>query len=209
MKKVFLSIVLMLIAAVGMQAEIKFGVRGGYNITKMSFNESVMSADNKAGFYIGPTVKIGLPMNFALDASLLYDQRDSDPEIYMTEGDNALYDTKYPDLTRKALAVPVNLRMSFGLGSLANVFILAGPQLDVNLGSDISVEELEWNWKKSTYSVNVGAGLLLANRVEVKFNYNIPCSDSGSFSIKNAASAAKDGIKGKTGAWQIGAAVYF
>lgn len=208
MKKVFLSVVLMLIAAVGMQAEIKFGLRGGYNITTMSFNKSVISPENKAGFYIGPTVKIGLPMNFALDASLLYDQRDSDPDINYI-GVDAFSDEKYPNLTRKTMALPLNLRMSFGLGSLANVFILAGPQLDVNLGSDISVEELEWNWKKSTYSVNVGAGLLLANRVEVKFNYNIPCSDSGSFSIKNAASAAKDGIKGKTGAWQIGAAVYF
>lgn len=207
MKKVFLSIVLMLIAAVGMQAEIKFGLRGGYNITTMSFNKSVISPENKAGFYIGPTVKIGLPMNFALDASLLYDQRDSDPDIYI--GADAFSDEKYPNLTRKTMALPLNLRMSFGLGSLANVFILAGPQFDFNLGSDISVEELEWNWKKSTYSVNVGAGLLLANRVEVKFNYNIPCSDSGSFNIKDAAAAAQDGMKGKTGAWQIGAAVYF
>ena len=63
MKKLF-SLVLVVSAmlfATEAGAQIKFGVKGGLNVTDMSFNSKVLSASNRTGFYIGPTVKFTLP----------------------------------------------------------------------------------------------------------------------------------------------------
>ena len=56
MKKLF-SLVLVVSAmlfATEAGAQIKFGVKGGLNVTDMSFNSKVLSASNRTGFYIGP-----------------------------------------------------------------------------------------------------------------------------------------------------------
>ena len=43
---------------------LKFGVKGGLNISKMSFSKDVFDSDNKTGFYVGPTIKLSLPLGF-------------------------------------------------------------------------------------------------------------------------------------------------
>ena len=66
----------MLLAATSAQAQIKFGLKGGLNVTDMSLSRKVFDADNQAGFFIGPTVKFTLPvMGLGIDAAALYDQR--------------------------------------------------------------------------------------------------------------------------------------
>ena len=69
------KILMLLFAAVALslpsQAQVKFGLKGGLNLTSMSFNKSSAenAIKNKAGFFIGPTVKIGLPVTgLSLDA---------------------------------------------------------------------------------------------------------------------------------------------
>ena len=54
MKKIISLVVL--VAAVTMTAQaqgVKFGVKGGLNITKMSISKDVADADNQTGFYVG------------------------------------------------------------------------------------------------------------------------------------------------------------
>ena len=38
-----------------------------------------ISGISKTGFYLGPTLKLGLPLGFDIDASLLYNQLEADP----------------------------------------------------------------------------------------------------------------------------------
>ena len=65
---------LMLYAATA-QAQIKFGVKGGLNVTRMSFDRAVFDESNQAGFYFGPTMKVGLPITgISIIGALLYDQ---------------------------------------------------------------------------------------------------------------------------------------
>ena len=79
MKRIFTSAaiaIVMLLAATSAQAQIKFGLKGGLNVTDMSLSRKVFDADNQAGFFIGPTVKFTLPvMGLGIDAAALYDQR--------------------------------------------------------------------------------------------------------------------------------------
>ena len=48
--------------AIPASAQIKFGVKGGLNITDMSFSKDVVNTSNKTGFFIGPTVKFKIPV---------------------------------------------------------------------------------------------------------------------------------------------------
>ena len=72
MKKIFTTLLVAAALMIGItaKAQVKFGVKGGVNVTSMSFNNSVFDASNRTGFFIGPTVKIQLPLvGLGIDAS--------------------------------------------------------------------------------------------------------------------------------------------
>lgn len=198
MKRIFLIAVSVMLMALPSSAKLKFGLRAGYNITSMSLSSEVFDASNKAGFYVGPTVKVGLPLGFDLDLSAVYDQREADTDIYNP------FTGEANRIKHKTVAIPFNVRKGFGMGDKASVFIFAGPQYAFNVGDkNVLTDYSEFTWRSSEFSVNVGVGAMLLNHVEVKANYNIPCG-------KTAESSVADGIGNfKVGAWQIGLAYYF
>ena len=73
MKKIFTTAVLaaaMLFSANSAEAQVKFGIKGGLNVTSMSLDSKVLDAENRAGFFIGPTLKFTLPVvGLGIDAS--------------------------------------------------------------------------------------------------------------------------------------------
>lgn len=154
MKKV-LSIVFLVAAmlfAANANAQIKFGLKGGLNVTNMTFTKDIFDASNKTGFFIGPMVKVSLPLGFSVDAAALYDQKSADVKYEYTE---VMYVDKTTDgsfllspsvdvvyqkssgvakVKQQSINVPVNLRYAVGLGSMANMFFFAGPQWGFNIG---------------------------------------------------------------------------
>ena len=110
-----------LLAATTAQAQIKFGLKGGLNVTDMSLSSKVIDKSNQTGFFIGPTVKFTLPLvGLGIDAAALSDQRDAE-----------LNDEK---VSQKNINIPINLRYNIGLGSLAGIYVAAGPQFGFNVG---------------------------------------------------------------------------
>lgn len=190
------------------QAQVKFGVRGGANLVNMKLSGNVVKnitdKDNRAGLYIGPTVKFTVPIvGLSLDASALYDQRST--EVAGTDG------TKESLITRQ-LAIPVNVRYGWGLGSVADIFLFAGPQVAFNFSKDKSLfsDAADWKWNDSNFSINVGLGCTILSHVELKANYNIACGKTGDATIWNTAKDAVVGtVKSKYNSWQIGMAYYF
>ena len=154
MKKILMLIVVAVGISLPSQAQVKFGLKGGLNLTSMSFNENAVdnALKNKAGFFVGPTVKIGLPVTgLSVDASALYDQRESKIE---SNGQEAT-------LKSQSLQVPINIRYGVGLGSVANLFAFAGPQFGFNLGDktkEIYKNAMDWTLRSSNISANVTAG---------------------------------------------------
>ena len=74
-------VVLAMMLGVDADAQVKFGLKAGINATDMKFNTSVFKADNRIGFFAGPTVKFTLPIvGLNVDASALYDQREAKTE---------------------------------------------------------------------------------------------------------------------------------
>lgn len=213
MRKIFTAAIVaatMLFSTSSAQAQVKFGLKGGLNVTNMSLNSEVFDADNQTGFFIGPTVKFTLPIvGLGIDASALYDQRDAKITV---EDNGASVESK---IKNQSINIPINLRYGVGLGSTASVYLFAGPQFGFNVGDknqSLFKDMGEWRLKSSTFSVNVGLGAMLLSHLQISANYNIACGKTGETTVSSALgelpqSAAKK--RGRANAWQIGLAYYF
>lgn len=187
-----------MLTATSAQAQVKFGLKGGLNVTNMSFSEDVVKPDNQAGFFVGPTVKVTLPLvGLGIDAAALYDQR----------GVKSKDDDGSETITQKNINIPINLRYGIGLGSMASVYFAAGPQFGFNVGSK-TFSDGGFKFKDSNLSLNLGAGVSLLSHLEVGFTYNIALGKTAEFKTENAAGELLTG-KARNNAWQISAAYYF
>lgn len=196
MKKFFATFAILaaMLVTLPANAQIKFGMRAGANLVNMKLSNSLVSPDNNAGFYVGPTVKFTVPIvGVSADASVLYDQRSA------KVGDESF--------TARSIDIPINVRYGYGLSSLANVFVFTGPQFAFNVSSDKSYLGVgDWTWKSSNFSWNVGLGATILSKVEVKANYNIACGKTGE--MKPTDPLVKS-VTGKYNSWQLGLAYYF
>ena len=198
MKKIFTTIVLMaaMLVAIPAKAGINFGIKGGYNITNFSFSEDVIAKDNQQGFFIGPSLKIGIPvLPIGFEIAALYDQRDA-----KLEGEK---------ISQKSINIPINVRYELGLGDMAGIYVAAGPQFGFNIGDKkFSFSNAnDYEMKDSNLSLNLGAGIRLVSHLEIGFNYNIALGKTGKF---NEFDGAKNFVgNGKANSWQISAAYYF
>ena len=87
-KRWMIAVAVILFMALPAQAQhIEFGAKVGLNTTKLTMNKELFSKKNQTGFFLGPTVKIGLPITgLGVDAAVLYDQRDARPLIGFNVG---------------------------------------------------------------------------------------------------------------------------
>ena len=169
--------VALMMAAPAQAQLIKFGVKGGLNMTKL--DAEGLKSDNSTGFFIGPMAEITLPIvGLGVDGAVMFSQRGKD------------------EFKQQGLEIPVNLKFSFGLGSMLGAYVAAGPDFFYNF-KDLKVEGGEA--KKAQVALNLGAGVKLLRKLQVGLNYQIPMGNS--FEIENVD------IKNKT--WQVSLAYMF
>lgn len=185
-------------------AQVKFGVKGGWNLSSLKLNDDMFTSDNKNGFFIGPMMKVSLPLTgLGFDIAALYDQR----EAKMRYADDVIGSdlSRRTTIKQKTIDVPVNLRYSIGLASLANVYFFGGPQWSINVGD----ENFKWDsvssytLKKNTLSFNIGAGLTFLQHIQASVNYNIEASKSGKMEDDG------DWVKGRNHTWQVSLGYWF
>lgn len=182
-------------------AQAKFGLKGGLNVTNMSLSSDVLEAENRAGFFIGPTVKFSVPIvGLGFDASVLYDQREGKVKEETTNASTTI--------KQQSVQVPINLRYSFGLSSVASVYLFAGPQFGFNVGDK---EQSVYKLKDTNFSVNVGLGAVLASHLQISANYNIACGKTAEANSGKVLENVTNTVFGNTknNAWQIALAYYF
>lgn len=200
-----LVMIVTMTAANNASAQIKFGLKGGVNVTDMSLNSSVFDASNRTGFFVGPTIKVQLPLvGLGIDASALYDQREAKIKVGNT--------TTKETLRSQAINVPINLRYGWGLSSMANIFLFAGPQFGFNVGDkDQKIDEKStWSVKNSNFSLNFGAGVTLLSHLQLTANYNVVCGKTSDATItEGIEQLTNKEVRSRANAWQIALAYYF
>ena len=193
MKKVLSTLALMacLMMAMPAQAQLKFGLKGGLNISKVTFSASDINSDNRTGFFIGPMAEFTIPViGVGIDAAALYTQ----------SGAEMKYENESYDKNLKTIEIPVNLKYNFGVGSMAGVYVAAGPQFGFNVGSG---NFGDYDMKDCNTTFNVGAGVKLISHLQIGVNYN--------FSINKVAKYEEEGKKYdmKKNTWQVSLAYLF
>lgn len=201
MKKIvsILAVVACMFMALPSQAQIlKFGVKGGLNISKVTFSENLFKSDNRTGFFIGPMAELTIPIvGLGLDVAALYNQTDAKLDGMGTELSSSTE-------KMKSIEVPVNLKWTVGMGSTLGVFVAAGPQFGFNVGDGHYAEVFDM---KSCYtSFNVGGGVKLFRHLQAGINYN--------FGISRLAKSVSDKVGTDVGdmkrkSWQISLAYMF
>lgn len=190
MKKIFslLLVAVCLSMAMPAQAQLRWGVKGGLNLSKASFNKSDFKTDNFTGFFIGPMAEFTIPIiGLGVDGALLLSQKG----IKVNKGGGKETEREM------GLDIPVNLKYNIGLGSMAGIYFAAGPNFYYNFKKD--TESLER--KKAQVGINLGAGVKLLRHLQVGINYNIPLSDTATYTV------SKESYKTKM--WQVSAAYLF
>lgn len=200
-----LAMIVTMTAANNASAQIKFGLKGGVNVTDMSLSSSVFDASNRTGFFVGPTIKVQLPLvGLGIDASALYDQREAKIKVGNT--------TTKETLRSQAINVPINLRYGWGLSSMANIFLFAGPQFGFNVGDKDQkiTESSTWSVKNSNFSLNFGAGVTLLSHLQLTANYNVVCGKTSDATITEGLEQhTNKEVRSRANAWQIALAYYF
>ena len=113
MKKIFSAFMIAvccMLMAMPVQAQLlKWGVKGGVNMTKIDWDGGYKgNKDNSTGFFIGPMAEFNIPIvGLGVDAALLFAQRG----IKVSEGNEDL------TIKQNGIDIPVNLKYTIGLGS--------------------------------------------------------------------------------------------
>lgn len=200
MKRIITIIAVACVAfAMPSQAQVKFGLKGGLNLTAISTDGSSQFLSNQTGFFVGPTVKFTVPIvGLSFDASALYDQRQGK---YTGNGDDRTFKVQ-------TVQIPINIRYGVGLSSLVNVFAFAGPQFGFNIG-DKSKDLLsaKWNLKSSNISGNVGIGATVFSKLQITANYNFQLSKTGE--MEYLGTPKNETKKVNFNSWQLGLGYFF
>ena len=199
MKKVtgLVLIILMAFIAVPAKSQLKFGVKGGLNISSVHLNSDILKADNVTGFQIGPMIETTIPLiGVGLDAAILYSQKGMD--VKSETGTSTNVKTDYID-------VPVNLKWNFGLPIIKG-YLAAGPYIGFRVGGDKFWEipgSVVGQVKAKNFSagLNFGAGVELISHLQVGINYGLGLTDN--------YSAEKYDLNAKNRGWSVTAAILF
>ena len=180
MKRTLIVCSLALLSFIPASAQFSWGLRGGHNLVNNDITavskESASSKDSYTGFFFGPMAEVQVPIiGIGVDVAALYSQKGVE-----------LPDTS--TMKNQSLSIPLSLKYSLGLGNFAAVYFAAGPQLDFRIGDlnksfNDGNEVKDFALEKSSWSINVGAGVKLINHIQAGINYNIPVSKEGAVKV--------------------------
>lgn len=199
MKKItgLVLVILMTFVALPAKSQLKFGLKGGLNISTVHLNSDLLKADNVTGFQIGPMLETTIPLlGVGFDAAILYSQKGMD--VKSSTGTSTDVKTDYID-------VPVNLKWKFGL-PIVKAYLSAGPYVGFRVGGDKFWDvpgSVVGQVKAKNFSagLNFGVGAELISHLQVGFNYGLGLTDN--------YSAEKVDLSAKNRGWSVTAAILF
>lgn len=186
MKKIsFLVITVLALMAVPSQAQFKWGLKAGMNVSNIS-TDAKSNIDSYTGFQVGPITEFTVPLlGLGFDAALLYSQRGF----------------KVADQTTRLsyMEVPVNLKYKFMVVPiLLGAYATAGPYLSYRLSGSNAAD----SWKDYQSGLNFGFGVDIVSKLQIGANYQLGLT-------KDYLDAANKKESAKNSTWTISAAYFF
>ncbi|MEA5127659.1 MAG: porin family protein [Proteiniphilum sp.] len=204
-KKLFSSLILLLMIATATNAQVRFGLRGEVGLNKPSFTKDIVEVENLTGFKLGPTAEFQLPLiNLGIEGSLLY----SNDKMNVKDVSEGGVQSTVQKVSNHYLEIPVNLKYRFGSILPVKVFVAGGPYARFLLsGDDVKISDATENIKAKNFEagINLGAGVEIFSRLAVGVQYGFILTDN----YGTDKPEWKDALNGKDGTWALTATVYF
>lgn len=199
MKKTFSTILLLLLAAFSFTlfSQVRIGVRGGVNVTGISFDKGEFSDKCVTGYHIGPAVNLSFSDNFSVETALLYSQKGIK---FKDDEGTASNKNGYVD-------VPLDLKFAVGVSDIIKPFLKTGPYLSFRVSGDedfnAKTEGIQSQWKSKTFGAgwSFGAGVELLGFLHTAVVYDLGLTDN----YKESDGRFK--VKSRT--WSLSATLFF
>ncbi len=184
------------------EAQLRFGIRAGVNVSDLSFSKDIMKSSNVAGFTGGVMAEFMIPgLGVGVDGALMYSRHGSKlkfKDVTEIAGNVVgLGNSKTQKLDY--IEIPLNLKYKFTL-PIVKPYLFIGPSFAFLVGNNISEE---FKKRKFDTSINLGAGLELLNKVQVSVQYGWGLNKTLRFSDDATTINAKNRF------WTITAAYLF
>ena len=193
-RKLLIAITLISIFPLCANAQLRFGVKGGLVLSKLSLKESPFTSENRTGYAAGVQLDLGLPLGFGLSGSLLYSHR------------NDVFSHEDRTFRRDYIEIPVHLRYGVHLLALSHVMVpyaFTGPNFSFLCAES---DDIKWDNRSMFTSWDVGFGVELLKHVQIQACYGIGITEA--FKQVGLEQEGVE-IKGKDRCWTISAAYLF
>lgn len=177
MKKLVVVLMMAMLMISPANAQVRLGIKGGMNLSKLTFDKDVVSSNNRAGFFVGPIFYVDLPFlpGFGFDLAAIYDRKGTTMTAVID--DQKIEEKGYVQFLD--VPIDINYKISFTRGFA--IYGSTGPQFSFNLKQDdfktIIDQRATYKIKDSNFSWNVGFGIEVIRHFRLGYNYNIALGD--------------------------------
>ncbi len=222
MKRIFTIFLLVVafLAVPAAQAELRFGVKLGANVTNtdLDLGDIKFDGSNLANFTGGVTAEWIIAAGFGFDVSAMYTAKGTE----FTIGDNVLNgilgnflgENSQLKNTVHYIEVPVNLRYKLQITGVEDIiapFVYAGPSFAFKVGESVKVgdhkltsENIENSEIDYAFNLGLGAEIIKHLQVAVQYGWGLNSSSDYKFLDKLVDETAV-----KSGAWTVTVGWYF
>lgn len=173
---ILLAFIAALLNVENASSQLRFGLKGGFDVSSNRINKDILNTSNRLGFQIGGTMELMAPIvGWGGELSVLYGHQKGDDGRTDAGAEYKVEDYNY-------LRVPLNLKKKFSIVGLFGVFIQAGPYAEFKLsGADVERKggiDDQWEAKSFAAGINAGAGVEVLNHLELGMYYRKSLTDN-------------------------------
>jgi opacity protein-like surface antigen len=185
MKRFFLSVIAVIIFGVVNAQDVKYGIKGGLNVSNFSGDTDGVDLKSRLGLNIGAFVEVKLSDKFSIQPEVLYSQQGA--KLVITGNFNDGYNiTSYKAADKENLAY-INVPVMFKYYAIEKFSIEFGPQIGFLVSEKakikaegITIEESDTEYyKKGDFGLNFGAGYDFTESIFVGARYNLGLTNIG------------------------------
>ena len=201
MKKSFFSLfmlIIILIPAINANAQIRFGVKAGCDVSEIRIKSNVLTASNRLGYFIGGTLEALVPASgLGGEISILYGRT----KYSVTPSDPNATLTNYDYIT-----IPLHLKQRIKIIPNLGIFFSGGPYAEVKIDG-LNIQETIDVYKSKDFALGLSAaaGINVLNRADVFVQFRSELTNRFSSEYMDAGIFQNKNFQ----FWTVGATFYF